>query len=59
MGDLPEDGHVEAETCRRHVVKLQMIVFVDYAIVGLNAVSVYCMEYGKHSVSVLVFLRNM
>jgi hypothetical protein len=21
IGDLPEDGHVEAETCRRHIVK--------------------------------------
>ena len=26
FGDLPEDGHVEAETYRRHIVKWQMIV---------------------------------
>lgn len=24
--DLSQDGHLEAETCRRHIVKLQMIV---------------------------------
>jgi len=27
VGDFPEDGQVEAATCRRHIVKRQMVVY--------------------------------
>lgn len=49
LGDFPEDGQVEDQNIQKAHHKCQTVVFVDGALVGLNAVkSVYCQENGKH-----------
>ena len=36
--DLAEQGHLAAETCRRHIVKRRLLNVVGCAVVALNAV---------------------